>query len=245
MAVHLNYFTAGVCVKIIDSKPYVMIVHYYDKSEHKNVKEIRIPGGTVSMSDIHSAISKNADNLKINKDHADWLLSQISTADEKFKEYQNHIRIENDRDRKILRSVFGSLLESVEEAIDSFMLSEDQEKKILLLCQKETLKRELELEIACTSFVDMIPVGYLKRKDGHIQYPFLVLGSDAPDSYEGSSDSDIKKSNYLPLWEVQNLLYLNHRPFLHNAMKEWKKILLYHDHPKEVMDEIDAHLNLN
>ena len=57
--INFNYFTAGTCVRFVEGEIQVLIVHYYDSSDHKQRDEIRLPGGTVQFCDIIFAIEKN------------------------------------------------------------------------------------------------------------------------------------------------------------------------------------------
>lgn len=239
-----NHFAAGACVKVIDRQVNILVVSYYDSSDHKKINEIRLPGGTIQCVDILTALEKTKNRNGLSLERYSWIYSYVEEINRSFRAKTDGMPKNSNFEKIQVRNEFTVSMSKIEEAFDSLFLSEPNTKMIQRESIVATLNRELEEETATTKYSAAIASGFMERK-GHFQYPYLILDSDAPDSYEGSSDPDIKESFYMPLLEVKEALFKNHIPFLRNALTEYCKVLIHQEGSQSIIEEIDLILKLN
>lgn len=243
-----NYFCSGVCMKYIGTdlnELALLVVEYNDHPLNHGPSQTRIPGGTIQFEDIINAIVTAGPRTTLSSDHLVWIKQ---TAEKIANECDTKIAsmLSNTREEKFaLRAVFTNALTDIEDAFYSLQLSEKDIKIIEDASKEATLRRELKAECAVTTWGGAVQCGYLKRGE-HFQYPYLVTGSDAPDTYEGSPDDDILKSYFMPLDELfadPKILYKNHVPFLNNALSTFMHILTYEkEHKAKLIEKIKEYL---
>jgi hypothetical protein len=150
----------------------------------------------------------------------------------------------NNDQKKAIREVFLKAIDKAEEYIESLVYGTDKIRILENACKNQTLKRELSEECATVSCSDPIECGFTKRGE-HFQYPFLILESDTPDEYSGSSDPDIKESRFIPVEEVKSSLYKNHLPFLNNTLSQLAQIWSYDSTKAHLVVELNKRLGAN
>lgn len=214
MRANFNYFTAGTCVRLIEGEIKILIVHYHDVSDHKNVHEIRLPGGTVQFVDILNVINEFIPVFSPNK--YSWAIEEIIKITESFEAERLKMPSSSDFEKKEIRTKFVDALDGISEVVDYLLLSDKQIEKIQCAAHEKTLRRELQEECAITFISNVIECGYSLRGK-HTQHQILVLGDDAPDFYKGK-DADIESSEFMLLSELVTKLYANHSIFLRNTL---------------------------
>ncbi len=242
--VRLNYFTSGACVKIVDGELKILVVHYYDDSDHKKVHEYRLPGGTIQFIDIVSTIQRLGPKLNLLPAQYSSLISRI---EELSRQTENKINLmqDNTNEQKVnRRNLFVEALKKAEAILIKVLPTLTELKLFQREVQLTTLRRELEQECAVATFTDAIDCGHAQRGE-HTQYPYLILGADAPDSYKGGSDKDIVESLFMTLDEVCINIYKYHRLFLSNALSKLSHIWGYEKDKSEFVKKIDHCLKEN
>ncbi len=240
----LNYFTAGTCVKIVKGKLQVLLVLYYDDSDHKKVHEYRLPGGTIQISDVITTIEKLGDKLHLSEQQYNFLIMKIEELSEKTEaKISSMPSITNDQ--KVQRRIlFVEALKKIEAILIQTLPTLSELKLFQRTVKLVTLKRELEQECAVINFSDAVECGNAQRGE-HTQYPYLVLDPDAPDSYKGGSDKDIVESMFMDIEEACSLIYKYHKMFLNNTLSRLSHILGYEKDKLNIVKEIELCLKEN
>ncbi len=223
--IQLDFFTAGTCVKI-NGDLKILVVHYFDESDHKQVHEYRLPGGTIQFSDITAAVNKlGAEKLKIDQAMVEFIVSEITEISDKMEAKVSKMPARSNEEKKARRDLFVDSLKKARTVIETYV-HYDQHKVLQREVKLATLSRELGEECAMSHFTDAIDCGEMSRGE-HKQYPFLVLGSDAPDNYKGSPDPDVVESLHMGVEQLYQLIYRNHKPFLNNTLSTLAQIWAY------------------
>lgn len=223
--VNLNFFTAGVCVKVIESDVKIHVVLYFDSSEHKKKFEVRLPGGTIQCSDIPKGLRKVQKRVGLSdeviENFEEFVEEVVNTYDLKVLGLPNKTNSE----RIVIREIFVNSLIQIEEYLNFLPKLTDYHRTIIEdAIKEETLRRELRTECGINSYQSAVENGFVKRGE-HFQYPFLVLGSDAPDEYRGSADPDIEKSYDELLSNLDNgNMYPPHKTLMLNALNLFLQI---------------------
>ncbi len=245
MKPHFNYFTSGIVPKVIDSKIHILVTDYFDSSDHKQKMEIRIPGGTVQIVDILKGFQKVSPKLKLSNDKKIWIEQQIKDISSSYVYTVKYMPANTNREKKEIRDIFEKALEEIADSVDSLCLSDQEIRMIERSCKRATLERELLEECATAEFSEEFECDCIVRNEKHFQYPYLILKSDTPDEYTGSSDPDVKKSYFMDLEKLCNELYLPHRPFLRNAINKWSFVLEHEEGNQKLIDQINRCLQPN
>jgi len=222
--INLNFFCVGICVKIINDFIMINVVRYNDISDHKKVIETRLPGGTIQFQDIIIGIKNIQNRIGLRADSVEYLYDLINEVAESFDSKISEMPSETNAEKIEIRKIFVASLNSIGEAIENFPGVNDSKISIIENAIKDaTLRRELRFECNVTEFDSAAQCGFVKRGE-HVQYPFLVLGSDAPDEYSGSADEDIESSYFESLSNLNSTLYPAHKVFLSNAINLFVQI---------------------
>lgn len=240
-----NFFTSGTCVKYVGNQIMILIVHYFDSSDHKGTHEWRLSGGTIQFDDILTGLEKSIRRIGLDNEKFLWLKDAVRNLISEHRKKVDGMPNKTNYEKIAIRNEFVNYLNLISEVIEPVVYKSEHIKIIENETKLATLRRELMEETATTYFQDAIECGFLERFAGHIQYPFLVLGSDAPEKYTGSSDPDIEWSEWHPLSEVCDNLYKNHRPFLNNTLSSLEMILNYEKDKQVFVDQIKACLKPN
>lgn len=241
--IQLDFFTAGTCVKI-NGDLKILVVHYFDESDHKQVHEYRLPGGTIQFSDITTAIQKlGSEKLKIEQAMIEFIINEINEISDKMEAKVSKIPARSNEEKKARRDLFVDSLKKAQKILETYV-QYDQHKALQREVKLATLSRELGEECAVSHFIDAIDCGEMSRGE-HKQYPFLVLGSDAPDNYKGSPDPDVMESLHLTPEELYKVIYRNHKPFLNNALSTLAQIWAYEKDKAIFVEQIEKCLMMN
>jgi hypothetical protein len=221
------------------------VVLYLEKSDHKSGrKEIRLPGGTVQFVDITNGVKSSADRLKMPADKLNWLLAEINRISNYFSKTTESMPANSNADKLAIREIFVNCLSQASDAIASVLTDESHVNIVESECRLQTLKRELADECAVGEYGNPVESGMVNRK-GHIQIPYLIMDSDAPDMYRGSSDDDILESTFMPVNKVYEVLFQNHKPFLNSTLNKLAFIWSYDSEKKIFSKQIDSILQQN
>lgn len=244
MKINLNYFTSGTLVKVIKNVINVLVVLYYDHSDHKKNEEIRLPGGTFQFIDLLSALEEVGQRIGLSFEKNSWLTQEIRKISDRYVSTISTMPSTNNAQKMAIREVFLRAVKQAEDHVESVVYGSEKIRILQNECKLQTLKRELGEECATVSCVDPTECGFTKRGE-HFQFPYLVMESDTPDEYNGSSDPDIKESRFIPLSEMKDILYKNHQPFLNNTLSQLSQIWSYDKDMSKFVVELNTCLGVN
>lgn len=241
--IQLDFFTAGTCVKL-NGELKILVVHYFDESDHKKTHEYRLPGGTIQFGDITTAVNKlGAEKLKVEPVMVDFIVNEIKEIAGKMEAKVSKMSATTNDEKKARRDLFVDSLKKAQKVLETYV-QYDQHKALQREVKLATLSRELQEECAVSHFKDAVDCGEMSRGE-HKQYPFLVLGSDAPDTYTGSPDPDVKESLHMGIDQLYEVIYRNHKPFLNNALSTLAQVWAYEPEKAAYVAEIEKCLMMN
>ena len=231
-------------VKVINGVINVLIVQYYDHSDHKKNEEIRLPGGTFQFIDLINALEQVAKRIGLSFEKKVWLSEEVTKISNVYISTITDMPSSNNTQKIAIREVFLKAVSKAEEFVESVVYGTEKIRILQNECKSQTLKRELAEECATSTCSDPIECGFTKRGE-HFQFPYLVMESDTPDEYSGSSDGDVKESRFMPVAEVKGLLYKNHQPFLNNTLSQLLQIWTYDKDKSGLVIELCKCLGVN
>jgi hypothetical protein len=209
-----NHATIGVNFRFpVDKKPEVLVVNYINE---KGEVETRFPAGTVQFTDIEKAIEWYIEEMVImdSKNPLLWLPMSISQIEDKFK---NQVKDCKDRNEKNI--LLGSCLQEIEEKLFSCGLLEENLNLIFAKCQILTLEREVREETDANKFGNWKQVSNSLFGE-HERICFVSSGTEAPDLYKGSGDSDIESSYWMSLENLECKISKKHLNYFFSAINK-------------------------
>ncbi len=216
--VSFNHAVMGVSVRFIEGKsPEIQVVDYIND---EGKVEMRFPGGTVQFVDIYESV----ENYINGRDDIDsrssllWLPLTISDFDKKFHSEVNLLESRHEKNMH-LESYLTKILEKLQSSVQSGELSEEDLSMICLNSRLATIKREFKEETDASKIGDWICVSQSLAGD-HQRGGYLSVNTEAPEEFIGSGDSDIKRSYWISVKLVENLISSKHRNYLYSAVRE-------------------------
>lgn len=238
--INLNFFTAGVCPKVTDDGVLkLLVVNYYDDSDHKKIREYRFPGGTIQFTDVLFTLEKlGSQKLGLTEHKFNFLTLKLSEIAEEAEKRIVKMPQENNEQKIKRRTAFIEFLKKAQDMLIRELPSLSELKIFQREVQLTTLRRELEQEAAVEGFSDAVQCGFAQRGE-HTQYPYLVLNCEAPDSYQGGSDKDIEGSSFVSLKDVCEKISRHHKSFLNNTLSMLAQIWAFDKDKSVFVKDID------
>ena len=221
-----NYFCLAVLDRFrqIDGKeiPEIKYVLYCNDNGQTKENQIRLPGGGVQFKDIADAVGVLIENPKYQniKEHLKWFLLEVNEKEEKFRENFKHFPENSLEEKKVKHTAFIEALNYLgSAALETF--SESVLREILKQSQKQTIVREMKEET--DNEVVVIRQYMTARTGNHCKYGFLVKKINGSDSYAGSSEGEIRSSDWMPAEQLLREIFKGHKNFLQESFLELGK----------------------
>src|SRR3989338_106520 len=221
-----NYFCLAVLDRLhqIDGKeiPEIKYVLYCNNNGQTKENQIRLPGGGIQFGDIADAVGVLIKNQKYQniKEHLKWFLLEVSEKEKEFRENFEHFPDNSPEEKKTKHKAFVETLNYLgNAALGTF--SEDVLREILKQSQKQTIIREMKEET--DNEVVVIKQYATARIGNHCKYGFLVKKINGSDSYAGSSEGEIRSSDWMPAEQLLREIFKGHKNFLQESFLELGK----------------------